>query len=205
MASCRAPHRAQPGAVQRQRHRHAVHHRGGVEVGAHRDADVVLEPARRLDVDHQQDAAGSQGPVDVLQHARRLRLIVDGVEHGDHVVGLDACPAGSDCGSRRSRSSGPRSAASAHAGRDGLFGEVDAGEPAGRKRLGHQVDRMTTAATEVGDIGAGAQAFRRARRPTAAPRRSARRRTPRRSSRPSARGSAGIRCRAVRRPRGSSR
>ena len=46
------------------------------------------------------------------------------------------------------------------AGRDGLLGEVDAGEPAGRKRLRHHVDRMTTAATEVGDVGAGAQPLR---------------------------------------------
>ena len=40
--------------------------------------------------------------------------------------------------------------------------EVEAGDPTGRKRLCHQIDRMPTAATEVGDIRAGTQPFRKA-------------------------------------------
>ena len=120
---------------------------------------VLLDVAGCLDVHHQEGPARPQRPVDVAQHRRRTRLVVDCVESRHRVearLDVQACHINDlEAGFRQSQ---PFRLAAG--GTDGSLGEVVAGEPAGGESLGHEVDRVAAAGADVGDVDPGLQPFR---------------------------------------------
>ena len=83
-----AERRTEPGPALGQRDGHAVQRAHRVEQRSERVADVVLEVARDPRLLHHEGAARDEGVVDARQHALRVDLVVEGVEHEDGVEGL---------------------------------------------------------------------------------------------------------------------
>lgn len=79
-----SPHIApSPSPPLGQRNGHAVHAGNGVQEGADRVLDVLVNVTGSTDVLHEVDAVRLQCPVNPAENVERFRLIVDRVERGD--------------------------------------------------------------------------------------------------------------------------
>ena len=100
---------------------------------------------------------GRKRAVDVGQHARRLGLVVYRVERGDDVVRVDCVELRDIACDRTTHSQGPIGPLRARpTARPSSEKSIPVNRLAG-KRLGHHVDGMSTAATEVGNLRARTQ------------------------------------------------
>lgn len=81
-----APHRAESGSVFRQGYRHAVHAGQGVQQGANRMIDVLMNLTGCRDVLHQKRPIRVQGFCNFLQDAGWLHLVVDRIKRRDQFI-----------------------------------------------------------------------------------------------------------------------
>src|SRR3989338_3363160 len=126
-----APRGAEPRAALGEGDRHAVEHAHAVHVRRERTADVVLEAARRLGLDHEVDPVRRERGRDAAEHRRGIALVVDRVERRDQVAGrLGGQPGHVE--RLEARVGEPQAARLLAAARDRLLAPVVADEGRGR-------------------------------------------------------------------------
>lgn len=133
-----------------------------VEPRGHRVFEVVFQVAGAGDIGHEEHAARLECVVDVGEHLAGLGLVVDRIEGRDEVEpSCDIEPG--YVGLLEPRVGEAPVDGFALAPGDTLVGEVVTGEPTPRERACHDVDGVSAATADVGDIDAGFEPFDEAR------------------------------------------